>query len=215
MRMRMWLLVITVVFCQNVFALKERHLIIIRHAEATSTLAGQYNSNPKHPHYKPAPLTAKGFEQAKQIAELLLTYGFDNRSIAAVYVSPLPRTRETAQIIAGLGIFSEDKIQVDPRLIEVQAGDREGLLQNQFAQDIWEIDSKEAKSYRGESNEAVRRRVLAIYDEVEKKYPEGHILFITDGIPAMELISTITKSRVKLETAQAYVMPLQKRHYTS
>lgn len=198
-------------FCQSALALKERHLIIIRHAEATSDLVGQYNTNPKHPHYKPASLTPKGFEQAKQISELLLTYGFDNRTIAAVYVSPLPRTQETAQVIAQMGIFSAEKIHVDSRLLDIQAGDREGLVQPPLIRETWHIDPKEAKSYRGEANDDVRERVLAIYDEAEKKYPQGHILFITDGIPAMELINTMTKTQVKLETAQAYMLPLQKR----
>src|SRR5690242_6173316 len=123
MKAKIFIAGILFLVCQNVFALKERYLIIIRHAEATSNLVGQYNTNPRHPHYKPASLTPKGFEQAKQISELLLTYGFDNRNIAAVYVSPLPRTQETAQVIAEIGIFSADKIHIDPRLLEIQAGD--------------------------------------------------------------------------------------------
>lgn len=197
-------------FCQNGFALKEKHLIIVRHGEASHNVTQQYNSNPKHPKYKPSHLTDGGRLQVKQTAELLLSHGFDNRNIAAVYVSPLPRTIETAQIFADIGLYAKDKIHIDKRLIEVQVGDREGLVESEFSRDTWWIGPQDAKAHSGESYDEVRKRILAIYDEVEKKH-NGHVLFITDGRPAMELIQNLTNTKMKLQTAQAYVLPLNKR----
>ncbi len=199
-------------FSQSTFALKEKHLIIVRHGEAEHNLKQEYNSNPKHPKYKPSHLTEAGRQQVKETAELLLTHGFDNRNIAAVYVSPLPRTVETAQIFSEIGLFAKDKIHVDSRLIEVQVGDREGLVESQFSKDTWWIGRQDAKLHSGETYDDVRKRILAIYDEVEKEHPEGHVMFVTDGRPAMELIESLTKTKMKLQTAQAYLVPLNSRN---
>jgi broad specificity phosphatase PhoE len=201
-----------ILFTQSIQALQERHLIIIRHGQGEHNLTHEYNTNPKHPHYKEAHLTDKGQEQVKQTAEVLLNYGFDNRSIAAVYVSPLPRTVETAEILAEIGVFDKEKIHLEPRLIETQAGDREGLNKDKFTKDSRFVGIQEAKSYHGESNEDVRKRAIAIYDDVEKQHPEGHVIFVTHGMPAMELIDALTKNKVKLETAQVYLMPLSNRN---
>ncbi len=197
---------------QSVLALQERHLIILRHGEGDQNITGEYNSNPKHPKYKPAHLTDKGQEQVKKAADLLLTHGFDNRNISAVYVSPLPRALETANIVADIGVYSKDKIHVDSRLIETQAGDREGLFKNKLTKDSWLIGPNEAKSFKGESNEDVRKRMIAIYDEIEKKHKDGHVIFITHGLPGMELIDTLTHEQVRLETAQLYIVPLASRN---
>ncbi len=212
MKINKWMVgALLMVITQSAAALQERHLIIVRHGEGEHNVTHFYNSNPKHPHYKPSHLTDKGQEQVKKAAEMLLTYGFDNRTIAAVYVSPLPRAIESAHIISDIGVFSPDKIHIDQRLIETQAGEREGLFKDSLTKDAWFVGPNEAKSYKGESNEDVRKRVLAIYDEIEKKHKEGHVIFITHGMPGMELIDTLTQERVRLETAQLYIVPLNNR----
>lgn len=205
------MLLMLFIFSQSLFALQERHLIILRHGEAEQNITREYNSNPKHPRYKVAHLTDKGREQVKKTAETLLMHGFDNRNISAVYVSPLPRALETAQIVADIGVFSKDKIHVDNRLIETQAGDREGLNKEKLTKDPWLVGPNEAKFYKGESNEDVKKRVLAIYDEIEKKHKEGHVIFITHGMAGMELIDTLTQEKVRLGTAQVYILPLSDR----
>lgn len=199
---------------QGTFALQERHLIIIRHGECDHQLSHIYNSNPKHPNYKPASLTDKGKEDVQKAAELLLTHGFDNRNISAVYVSPLPRAVESAHIAAKIGVYDASKIKVDHRLIEAQAGEREGLFKDKYTKDSWIVGPNEAKSYKGESNEDVRKRVLAVYEEVAKKHKDGHVIFITHGMPGMELIDALTQERIRLETAQLYIVPLNSRHLT-
>jgi len=204
-----------VILCQSALALSERHLMIIRHGEGECDIIAHYHSNPKHPQYKSYPLTDKGRAQIKEVSEILLSHGFDNRSIAAVYVSPLPRTIESAQLLTQIGVFTEDKIHIEPRLTEIQAGEREGKLQVDPIKETWIVGSHEAGSYQGESNIDVRKRVLALYDDVEKWHPTGHIIFITHGIPAMELTDNISKYKMKLALGQAYLLPLSKREKTS
>ncbi|MBS0290639.1 MAG: histidine phosphatase family protein [Proteobacteria bacterium] len=199
---------------QSLWAIQEKHLIIIRHGEAQHNLSHEYNSNPNHPHYKQALLTDKGQEQIREAAQLLLTYGFDNRNVAAVYVSPLPRTLASAQIMAQIGVFSQDKIHLEPRLIENRAGDREGLITDKFTKDAWLVGPNEAKVFHAESNEDVRKRVLALYDDIVKQHKDapGHIIFVTHGMPAMELIEGLTDEKIRLTQAQIFLLPFNDRH---
>jgi broad specificity phosphatase PhoE len=202
--------------CQSVLALTDPHLVIIRHGEGEHNINGVYNSNPNHPDYVPANLTQKGKEQAKKVAEMLLMYGFDNRNIAAVYVSPLPRTKQTAEIVAGIGVFGKDKIHYEPRLVESQAGNLEGSPHDDnLIKDSWAVSTDESLVTGAESNDQVKLRVLALYDEVAQKHKEGHVLFITHGMPAMELIGSLTRDQVRLTTGQAYMVPLSKRNNMS
>ena len=193
-------------------ALTERHLILIRHAEGEHNVKGVYNSNPKHPDYRPAHLTAQGKKQAISTAERLVLHGFDNRNIAAVYVSPLPRTRETAELIAEYGVFSKDKIHIDDRLVEAQAGELEGQLISKYSKDAWHVTLEEHQKYEVETNYDVRKRIMRAYDDAEKKYPNGHVIFITHGLPAMELLQDIVQIEVRLNPADTYLLPLVARN---
>jgi len=195
---------------QAVFALQEKHLVIIHHGESESNLTFNHNSNPQHTNYKEMYLTEKGRQQVKQTAELLLTHGFDNRNIRAVYVSPLPRALETANILSQISVFSKDKIHPEPRIAEIHAGEKEGQPQSILLRESGWVGEQEARSYRGESSNDVRKRMLKIYEEVEKQPGKNHVLFITHGIPAKELIEALTKDKIKLETGQLYIIPLSK-----
>lgn len=195
-----------------IFALQERHIIVLRHGESEDMLTHICNTNPSHSKYKPSLLTDKGRKQVKQAAEQMLSYGFDNRSIKAVYASTLPRAVETATILADIGLFTHDKIQLDERLNEIKAGNKEGQLQSDFIRDTWWVGEQEAASIQGESSFALRKRMLMFYDDIEKKHHEGHVLVITHGMPSQELINSLTKEKVKLEPAQVYLIPLARRN---
>lgn len=195
----------------SAFALQERHMIVLRHGESEDMLTNICNTNPNHSKYKPSLLTDKGRNQVKKAAEQMLSYGFDNRSIKAVYVSTLPRAMETATILADIGLFTHDKIQPDERLNEIKAGNKEGQPQTDFITDTWWVGEQEAASIQGESSFALRKRMLTIYDEIEKKNQDGHVLIVTHGMPSAELINGLTKEKVKLEPAQVYLVPLANR----
>ncbi len=212
MKGRIILSLICAFFCFNALALQERHLIVLRHGESEDMLTHSCNSNPHHSKYKPSLLTDQGRLQVKKSAEQMLNYGFDNRSITAVYVSTLPRAIETANILAQIGLFTHDKIQLEERLNEIKAGDTEGQPQSEFIRDTWWVGEQEAAKHHGESSEALRKRVLTVYDDIEKKHPNGHVVLITHGMPSAELINSLTKIKVKLEPAQVYLIPLANRN---
>ena len=212
MKSRIILALICACLSFNLAALQERHLIVLRHGESEDMLTFTCNSSPNHPKYKPSMLTDQGREQVKKAAEQMLNYGFDNRSIAVVYVSTLPRALETANILAQIGLFTPDKIQRDERLNEINAGDAEGQPQSSFIRDTWWVGEQIAAKNHAESSEALRKRMLEVYDDIEKKHPNGHVLFITHGMPSTELINSLTKVKVKLEPAQVYLIPLANRN---
>lgn len=203
------ILVVAVLSCysSNLFAIGDHHIVIIRHAEGKCDAEKIYHSDPKHANYQPSPLTEKGKKQLKALGETLLSYGFDNRHIAAVYVSPLPAAQATAQYLVNLGIVNADKVHEDKRLSDIKAGDREGTLYTQQRQETWIVGEHEAKAHQAESNEAARARMLK-WHKATLKAPEGHILVITHGIPAMEYIEAKTQQRLKLDFGQAYLMPV-------
>lgn len=204
-------LVLILIPLQSVFAISERHLILIRHGHAAHNQLGTFNSNPRHERYVPSHLTETGVQQAKNTAERLVLHGFDNRNIAAVYVSPLPRTVETAELIAEFGVFTKDKIIQDNRLIEAQAGELEGAVTADFVKDAWHVSEADTQEHQLESNQHVRGRMMSLYDDVIRKHPQGHIIFITHGMPAMELLQEVVQVEVRLNNAEAYLLPLISR----
>lgn len=189
----------------NAIALSESHLIIVRHGEGECDVEHRYQSDKS----TPCDLTEKGRQQIQEVAELLLNHGFDNRNISAVYVSSLSRAKATADRLAEVGLFSKDKIKVDHRLDDIKAGDREGLIQTDQIRETWLVGEHEARAHHGESNEAVRRRILKWFNHItDEAEPEGHIVVITHGIPAMELIEYRTRQHLKLGCGQVFLMPL-------
>lgn len=195
-------------YSPSLLALSEKHLLIIRHVEGQCDAGNFYHTDPKHPNFRACSITDKGRTQLKQLSDQLLGHGFDNRHIEAVYVSPLERAQETAAYLAEVGIIASDKIIVDKRLKDAHAGDREGLPFTDQIKETWLVGSHEAKAHHAESNEDVRARVLKWHRALKQNAPKGHILVITHGIPAMELISHETHNRLKLACGQAYMLPL-------
>lgn len=118
------------------------------------------------------PLTQKGIEQARILADKLSEYPIDR-----IFVSPLKRAVATAEIIAGtLGI----DFTVDARLTEQNYGVFEGV----YRKDEQFLAAKCNFLCRypgGESAALVAQRVYNLIDEVKANYPEQNILFVTHG----------------------------------
>lgn len=199
-------------FSNIVWGLSERHIILIRSAEAQHNKTDTFNSNPKLTGHKVSELTKKGLTQAKDSAERLATHGFDNRNIAAVYVSSLPRAVQTAESMVAFGIFSKDKLNIDNRLNSPNAGLLEGTKTQDLDIDSWHISQEVMDKYHFEGNLHVRNRMLQLYDDIEKKHPTGHVLIIGHGVPLMELLQEIIQIEVRLNPGDAYLLPLTARH---
>lgn len=183
-------------------------LVLIRHGNSQHNMSHEYNSNPNSPNYRVSCLTPLGVKQAIHTAKRMLDAGYSDDNITTVYVSPLPRTRQTAKVLVEQGLFSMDKIVYDERLIEVDAGDREGHSTDEFDEDHWE--RHDAQKYNGETNFQVRQRVTKLYNDTVDghKGKSGHVLYVTHGMPTYELIDLLTEQRIRLQTAESFVLPL-------
>ena len=181
----------------------EQQLIVVRHGEAGNNIEKVYNSNPENPNYKLFNLTETGILATQKTAKDLLAKGFSNNNIVAVFVSPLPRTIQTADILVQQGLVSKDKIILDKRLIELNAGDLEG--KPTLAK--WEPSF--SKDYHAESEEQVKQRVKEFYDYILRQYPQGNIVVVTHALAAQDLLDIATHQTVKLNPGEAKVVPLR------
>ena len=86
------------------------HLYLMRHGETAWSLSGQHTGRTD------IPLTEKGEQDARKLAERLRTVKFSH-----VFTSPLQRARRTC-VLAGLGEVAE----IEPDLVEWDYGDYEG-----------------------------------------------------------------------------------------
>lgn len=128
---------------------------------------------------KPAIKSTKtGVKQIKTVTKSLKKAGID-----LIFSSDFFRTRQTAKIVSEeLGI---GKINFDKRLRDVNLGIYRGGLKKDFYRDF-PVDSENRfnkKPAGGESWNEVRKRMLSVLREIDKKYKGKTILIISHGIP--------------------------------
>lgn len=129
---------------------------LVRHAQTASSAVDSFNGR------RELPLTAAGREQARKLSARLAGVDF-----AALYRSPLSRTRETAELVApGLAAIAL------PGLIEIDYGAWEGLSA-QEARDrdparyaAWEADPATTPPPGGETAAQVGARALSALQQI-------------------------------------------------
>ncbi len=89
------------------------HFLAMRHGECIHNVRNILSCDPDAPHH----LTDKGREEARITGEKL-----KGRRIDLIISSPFQRTRETAQIVADSIGYPKEKIAIDPRIQEINAG---------------------------------------------------------------------------------------------
>lgn len=93
----------------------EKTIWLARHGET------EWNTEKRYQGRDNSPLTAKGVGQAEAVAKFL-----QDKNIEQIYVSPLGRAQQTAEIINAL---LEAKIAIMPELVEMSFGSFEGQTQ--------------------------------------------------------------------------------------
>lgn len=142
-------------------------LYVVRHGQSS------FNYNNLICGITNAPLTEAGKEQARLTGERLKGIKFDR-----VYVSPLDRARDTAQIILQIN-GSKATPKVDARIIERDAGLMEG---EQREADIggypsWRPDF-DCEKYLYETRQSVVARVKDFLDELGDAYKTENVLIV-------------------------------------
>jgi broad specificity phosphatase PhoE len=150
-------------------------LILIRHGETDWNVAGRYQgqANP--------PLNARGLQQARELAEKLLTLELD-----LLYTSPLQRAAQTARIIASR---LEIPLHFEPRLVEIHQGDWQGRLRAEIQALYpqlfmrWETEPWQVSPPNGETLFEVQARLDAALGSILKRHPGACIGLVTHRIP--------------------------------
>lgn len=86
------------------------HIVCLRHGETNYNVAGLCNDDPRDDVH----LTPRGIEQARTAGHALAHESFDR-----AFVSPLPRTQETARLVLGERTV---KLEVRPELNDIRTG---------------------------------------------------------------------------------------------
>ena len=135
-------------------------LYLCRHAQTASSAVDSFNGQ------RELPLTEHGREQARALGARLASVKW-----AAVYRSPLGRTRETAELVAP----SFESV-VLPGLIELDYGGWEGLSPEEARKlnpgryKAWVADPATTAPTGGETAAQVAQRALAALEEIRSRH---------------------------------------------
>ena len=146
-------------------------IILVRHGQTDENVSGKISGQ------GPAPLNARGRQQAEATAGVLKDLGVDR-----ILTSPVLRARQTADILAEhLQVETED---VDD-LREVEYGDWEGkhfrdIRSDPIAQQVFN-DPIKAVFPNGEGLQNVQQRGVRVIESTRQRYPQGVIILVSHG----------------------------------
>lgn len=172
------------------------HLVLIRHGVSEHNRAVQivkedgsvsynyrFNSNPGHPNYRVSNLLEEGKVKLAETANKLYTNGIHAINTTA-YVSPLPRTQQSAEILIQHGVINE-AYTTDHRIIEVQAGELEGKfgLHPETHQQVSRKD-KDANQYEQREMVAVRVKdfILSMQNSISGTDTKNIVIVSHDSV---------------------------------
>ena len=130
-------------------------------------------------------------EAAKRIARL--------RNVAAVYASPLERTRETAApIAAALGL----RVRVEPGLLECDFGDWTGReLKELFKLPEWTTVQRYPSGFRfpnGESFAEMQLRIVSTLDRLRAAHPGKTVVAVSHADPIKAALASAVGTHLDL-----------------
>lgn len=146
-------------------------LVLVRHGERVGQAEDRYAGSTD------VPLTSRGHQQAEWLATWASSAG-----LAAIWTSPLSRTRETAapsERSTGL------TAQIDSRLSELDFGRGEGLtvaeIRRSFPEPFAAFQSDPVAHYLpgGEDPRHGAQRAVACFKEIEINYAGGRVLVVS------------------------------------
>ncbi|MEK7641930.1 MAG: class I tRNA ligase family protein [Patescibacteria group bacterium] len=153
---------------------------IMRHGEAENNVEGILNSDPSKQYH----LTQKGKDQVSESTRSL------KGKIDLIYVSPLLRARETAEIAAQAAGLSVEAIISDDRLIEMGMGELEGQHTDEFTRLFPTGAEYFNHSVKGvETRMETKRRVGAFLKDIDKKHEGKRILIVSHDTPLWMITS--------------------------
>jgi probable phosphoglycerate mutase len=158
-------------------------LLLVRHGATSRTAEDRFSGDAG------VDLSDEGRRQVAALAVRLA-----DQSIAAIYASPLSRTRETAEILArpdGLPIATRDGLR------EISHGHWEGLtrkeVEDRFPEEYsaWEEDPFTFAPRGGETGVAVLARALPTVREIVTAHPADTVLVVSHKATLRLLLASL------------------------
>jgi len=146
-------------------------LALVRHGETI------WNAENRHAGSTDIPLSPRGEEQAERLAQWASSAG-----LAAIWVSPLLRARETAAPAERLSGLTA---HVDSRLREIHFGRGEGLtyaeMKQSFPQAFAAFESDPVAHHLpgGEDPRDGAQRAVECFEEIQMSHPRARVLIVT------------------------------------
>jgi len=166
-------------------------LLLVRHGQSEEYVDGR--SFPLVDGHGDPPLSVQGEQQAWRVGDRLATAG-----IAAIYVSTLRRTAQTAAPLAGhLGVVP----LVEPDLREVYLGEWEGGLYRKMVADAGPVARRMFAEERwdvipgGEPSDAFAARVTAAVGRIAAAHPGERVAAFTHGGVISQILALAASSR--------------------
>lgn len=162
---------------------------IVRHGQTEWNILGKTQGHGN------SPLTEKGLKQAEELAEGISKYPID-----MIFSSDLGRAVQTAEAVGKK--FNID-VQVTDALREMGFGEWEGKLIPEITEKyadiykVWRNEPHLAEIPGGESLYMIKERLQKFIDELNNKYDNKHILFVSHSITVRVLLLMMLDSDMK------------------
>ena len=159
---------------------------IVRHGQTNWNILGKTQGHGN------SDLTAKGIEQATELAESIVNYPIDY-----IYSSDLGRAVQTAQI---LGDKLNIKVEETEALREMGFGEWEGLLIDEIKANYanvyatWRNEPHLAQIPGGETLHLIKDRVDSFIQSLNEKYDNKHILLVTHSVTVRVMLLAFLNS---------------------
>jgi broad specificity phosphatase PhoE len=158
-------------------------IYLVRHGRTALNAQGRFRGR------QDVPLDDRGFVDAAGAARALADV-----KLAAVYTSPLLRTRQTAEFVAGP---SSARVIEEPDLIDLDHGRWEALTAEEAAAldpaafDRFRSDPRNAEPPSGERMADVERRVLAALTRIGRRHDGSAVAAVSHEIPIRLVIANL------------------------
>lgn len=154
---------------------------VMRHGEADHNIGGFISEVQDAPDH----LTEKGKEQVR-VAALKLK----DEKIDIIVASPFVRTTETANIIREVLELGNDAVLIDDRFHEMKIGDASFKTWMEYHTERPKVPENFSYAYpNGESYVDIKNRVMSGMYDMEAKYQNKNIVFVTHGGPAWLMVA--------------------------
>jgi len=151
---------------------------VMRHGEAENNTLGILDSSTTTSYS----LTDNGRKQVEAATREVKSLKID-----LIFVSPVLRTKQTAEIVATQIGFDTSKIITDNRIREYNAGEFEGRTVGELGRACGDNDRWTWRPAGGEDYQDIKKRMGEFLYDIDSKYEGKNILIVTHETPAMTL----------------------------